>query len=90
MGTQLFYGLIDFKKVAIGTRSCQSNLNTQWVSLNRFIEHEHINDTLGYKQCVETFHFLCVIYLYVYLFNLEEYKLKSSRDDGLHLNCVCI
>jgi len=31
----------------IGTRSCQSKLKTQWVSLKRFIDgHEHNNDTL--------------------------------------------
>ena len=36
------------------TQSCQSKLNTQRVSLNRFIDgHGHNNDTLGYEQCVE-------------------------------------
>ena len=47
----------------IGTQSCQSKLNTQWVSLKRFIdEHGHNNDTWGYKQCVEKKNsFLCVL-----------------------------
>ena len=47
---------------AIGTQSCQSKLNTQWVSLKRFIDgHEHNNDTLGHEQCMEKgYSFLCV------------------------------
>ena len=37
----------------IGTQN-QSKLNTQWVSLKRFINgHEHNDHTLGYMPCVE-------------------------------------
>ena len=47
-----------FKKVvtmtSLALKSCQSKLNTQWVSLKRFIDgHGHNNDTFWYEQWVE-------------------------------------
>ena len=45
----------------IGTRCCQSKLNTQWVIHKRFIDgHEHNNGRLGYEQCVEQSSFVCL------------------------------